>query len=274
MIAEALEDRRLLTAARLGDFVWNDLNENGLQDAGEPGVAGVVVEAFGSQNGFQGDADDVSRAMAVTDATGHYTLDFDAVHAEDVYVYLQVRVPRDYTFTTRDAGGDDTRDSDVYEGGTTDMFVLGVGDDDPTFDAGLQGSPPAFGFALHTEAEAFGTATDAAGNVYVAGDFAGSVDFDPGPGLTALAATGLDAFVAKYTAAGALLWVRVAGSWGSDQGKSVAVGQDGSVYVLGYFSDTVDFAPGPATYTLTSAGGPDVFLWKLDADGNFMWARR
>jgi len=273
LIAEALEDRRLLAAARLGDFVWNDLNGNGIQDAGEPGVAGVVVEAFSSENGFQGDDDDVSRAIAVTDATGHYTLDFDVVYSGNQH-FLQFRVPRDYTFTTRNAGGDDTRDSDVYAGGTTSMFFLGVGHDNPTFDAGVRGSPPAFGFALSAEAQAFGTATDAGGNVYVTGNFSFGRDFDPGPGETLVSAKdSLDVFVAKYTAAGALLWVRSAESWNIAAGKSVAVGQDGSVYVLGYFSEKADFAPGPATYELTSVGGLDVFVWKLDAAGNSIWAR-
>ena len=44
---EPLEDRRLLTIS-IGDLVWNDLNSNGRQDVGEPGVAGAVVELFSS----------------------------------------------------------------------------------------------------------------------------------------------------------------------------------------------------------------------------------
>src|SRR5262245_48715578 len=49
-------------------------------------------------------------------------------------------------------------------------------------------------------------ATDAVGNVYLAGSFAGAVDFDPGPDTFALGATSLDAFVAKYTKDAELFW--------------------------------------------------------------------
>src|SRR5438045_1885736 len=53
-------------------------------------------------------------------------------------------------------------------------------------------------------------AADAAGNVYVSGTFNATVDFDPGPGTATLTAAGAantsDAFLAKYTAAGALVW--------------------------------------------------------------------
>src|SRR5688500_8844248 len=51
--------------------------------------------------------------------------------------------------------------------------------------------------------------TDAAGNVFVAGQFSGTVDFDPGAGATNLTALGpTDAFVAKYSSSGALTWAR------------------------------------------------------------------
>jgi hypothetical protein len=55
---------------------------------------------------------------------------------------------------------------------------------------------------------------------------------------------------------------------------------EGNVIVIGYFGlsgsatqATVDFDPGPGVANLTNTGGWDPFIWKLDANGNFLWAR-
>ncbi len=53
---------------------------------------------------------------------------------------------------------------------------------------------------------------------------------------------------------------------------AVIVDDDGSVYVTGFFSGTMDFDPGPGVFELTSAGEEDAFLLKLDAAGDFQWA--
>ena len=92
------------------------------------------------------------------------------------------------------------------------------------------------------------------------------MDFGGGP-LTS--AGGPDVFVAKYTAAGAPLWARRAGSTGGDM-KAVAVDGQGNVVVTGYFQGTVDFGAGP----LTSAGGYDIFVLKYSAAGGLPWAKR
>jgi hypothetical protein len=81
-------------------------------------------------------------------------------------------------------------------------------------------------------------------------------------------------FVAKYTAAGALVWARRLGGSGDDAGAGVAVDKQGNVYITGYFSGVADFDPGAGTVTLTSAGATDVFVAKLDSAGAFVWARR
>ena len=48
----------------------------------------------------------------------------------------------------------------------------------------------------------------------------------------------------------------------------------GNVYTTGYFQGTVDFDPGAGTFNLTSAGLQDIFISKLDAAGNFVWAKQ
>ena len=58
----------------VGDWVWYDTNGDGVQDAGEAGVAGAVVELFESTDGIVGNADDVSRGVDITDSQGHYQL--------------------------------------------------------------------------------------------------------------------------------------------------------------------------------------------------------
>src|SRR5438552_2041239 len=63
------------------------------------------------------------------------------------------------------------------------------------------------------------------------------------------------------------------GGPGDDQGTAIAVDAAGNVYATGGFSGTVDFDPGPGVFNLTSAGGYDAFVSKLDGAGNFVWAR-
>ena len=62
--------------------------------------------------------------------------------------------------------------------------------------------------------------------------------------------------------------VAVFGSTGDDEALSVAVDSSGNVYTTGYFSGTADFDPGSGTTNLTSNGGIDVFVSKLDSSGN------
>jgi hypothetical protein len=117
---------------------------------------------------------------------------------------------------------------------------------------------------------------DGAGNVYTTGFFAGTVDFDPGPGVVNLiSAGGTDVFVSKLNAAGDLVWARRWGgaSTSSDWGYGVTVDGAGNVYTTGMFWGTADFDPGEGTYILTSVGSADGFVSKLDAAGNFVWAR-
>ncbi len=57
-------------------------------------------------------------------------------------------------------------------------------------------------------------------------------------------------------------------------GHSIAVDNSGNVYTTGYFNGSVDFDPGAGISTLTSAGDWDVFISKLDASGNFVWATK
>lgn len=72
--------------------------------------------------------------------------------------------------------------------------------------------------------------------------------------------------------------VKWAKGFGSTDGvtiaKSVATDASGNSYTTGYFSETVDFDPGEGVYNLTSEGGTDIFVLKLDASGNFVWAKR
>jgi hypothetical protein len=120
-------------------------------------------------------------------------------------------------------------------------------------------------------------AVDATGNVYTTGSFQGTADFNPGPGVFNLTSVGGDdVFVSKLDSAGNFLWARAMGGTGSvftDRGTGVAVDAAGHVYTTGTFTGMVDFDPGPGVFNLTSVGGHDVFVSKLDSAGNFLWAR-
>lgn len=61
----------------------------------------------------------------------------------------------------------------------------------------------------------------------------------------------------------------------SDVGQGVSVDTYGNVYSTGWFNGTADFDPGPGTFNLLNAGvlGADIFISKLDSNGDFVWAK-
>lgn len=122
--------------------------------------------------------------------------------------------------------------------------------------------------------EANDIAVDDDGNVYITGQYMGPADFDPGPGTFNLLPDGgfWDTFVCKLDNTGNLVWAKgFGGATGNDNGLGIAVDGAGSVYTTGFFMDTADFDPGLGVYEL-GAGGEDIFVQKLDENGNFMWA--
>lgn len=109
-------------------------------------------------------------------------------------------------------------------------------------------------------------------NVYMTGDFTGTVTF----GTQTLTTTGYrDIFVAKLTngaSAGDFVWAQQAGGAGDDLGPGLAVAGN-SVYVAGTFTGTANFG----STALTSAGGTDIFVTRLIDTGPraaFAWAQQ
>ncbi len=103
----------------------------------------------------------------------------------------------------------------------------------------------------------YGIDTDSLGNIYITGATRGNLD-----GQTFVGGE-YDAFVSKYSSVGELIWTRILGSTGRDEGNSVAVGSDGSVFVAGIFTGAFEGIAG--------SGNTDMFIKKLDADGNKLW---
>jgi len=116
---------------------------------------------------------------------------------------------------------------------------------------------------------------DASGNIYITGQFQGSVDFNPGGTAvikTTVASNGC-AFVAKYNSSGILTWVNLMESTYTSDGKKVLVDAlTGNVYITGTFEYTLDLTPPASTNTL-AANFSDMFIAKYSAAGNFIWAK-
>jgi uncharacterized repeat protein (TIGR01451 family) len=109
----------------VGNFVWLDSNENGIQDGGETGIAGVTVSLY--------DANTNLLDTTVTGSSGEYL--FSGCPA-GTYV-LGFTAPANHFFSPQDQGGNDLFDSDPDPtSGLTDPVIVGSGTN-TTVDAGL-----------------------------------------------------------------------------------------------------------------------------------------
>lgn len=70
-----------------------------------------------------------------------------------------------------------------------------------------------------------------------------------------------------------LKWVKTINGSGSDYATAVVADDSGNVYTAGRYGGTKDFDPGDGEFELTAVGGMDVFIQKLDGEGNFVWAK-
>lgn len=107
----------------IGDRVWHDLNANGIQDEGEPGVEGVDVSLLEGGGVI---------ATDVTNADGNYL--FDNLSEGEYSVAFTITVP--WIATVADAGADGV-DSDIDAIGKASAVVLAIGESNLTVDAGL-----------------------------------------------------------------------------------------------------------------------------------------
>ena len=120
----------------IGDFVSEDLNQNGQQDPNEPGVAGVTVFLLTTgPDGLPGTSDDVFIGNDVTDVNGEYG--FTGLIPDDYFLIFQPNTfPAGYVPTTMDLGNDAT-DSDAGPNGYTGIIDLGAGIDRTDIDLGI-----------------------------------------------------------------------------------------------------------------------------------------
>lgn len=116
---------------------------------------------------------------------------------------------------------------------------------------------------------ASGVAVDSAGNAFVVGHFSGTATF----GATQLTNAGArDGFLAKFSSAGQMLWVRGFGGPGFDAVNAVAVDAGGNCYLVGNYESIA--AIGSISLTNSSASSfSDVFVAKFDTSGATVWAR-
>lgn len=161
------------------------------------------------------------------------------------------------------------------------LLVLGCEGEliDPKFPGGNQ--PPttnaafAFGFGGSGSELIADIVMDPTGAVYAAGTFTGAADFEPGSGVTALPSLGAaDGFLAKYSAAGSLVWVSQVSGIGDETVTALARDAGGNLYLGGGFSGSTDFDPSTGLQVLTSLAGQDGYVAKYSPTGSLLWARR
>jgi len=120
---------------------------------------------------------------------------------------------------------------------------------------------------------------DPSGNVIITGTFQGTVDFDPGSGVTNLTATANsinNVFVVKLNSNGTFVWAKAITTSANAKANSIDIDISGNIYLTGKFAGTTDFNPGTSTNNLTSSSTnySDAFICKLTSGGSYGWAKQ
>ena len=153
-----------------------------------------------------------------------------------------------------------------------EIWMKNAGNDDGTVSFGTNenGDPQ----TLYQDDHGQDLACDSNGNIYVTG-FLSNISsqqqvatFD---GITVqLAPEDSTGFVAKLSNDGNWIWVETFGGEFEQRDIAITVDDDDNVYLTGAFSGTQSFGP----HVMTANGESDIYVTKVDSDGNFLWARQ
>lgn len=123
-------------------------------------------------------------------------------------------------------------------------------------------------------------AKDKEGNIYVAGTFQGTVDFNPTDEIYELTSIAnpenpksFDAFIAKYDANANLQWVFNLGSGGANMARAIVIDDSSNVFIGGYFEGIVDFDPSQNIVNENTGNGRNAFIAKYNSIGNYQWVK-
>lgn len=147
--------------------------------------------------------------------------------------------------------------------GLTDIFLSKIGSNgSTTWVVSAGGSSSDRGLAI---------AVDQNQNVIVSGFFSGTINFGGGVSITSNA-NSQDAFVAKFSPAGGIIWAKSGGSSGnSDRANGVAVDNSGNIFITGQFTGQATFG----NLSISSLNNSiDAFIVKYDASGNEQWIKK
>ncbi|MFN4111878.1 MAG: SdrD B-like domain-containing protein, partial [Ignavibacteria bacterium] len=115
----------------IGDFIWNDLNMNGLQESDESGFAGVIVKLYDCSENYL--------TQTLSDSLGYYSFN----NLLPGNYKIEVILPVGYQFSPTNQGNDETKDSDVNPStGQSDCIILGPDQNYTNLDAGIHLIPP------------------------------------------------------------------------------------------------------------------------------------
>jgi hypothetical protein len=153
--------------------------------------------------------------------------------------------------------------------GATDVYVMNL------TNAGVFASIEQIGTPDQNPVQAF--EMDASGNIYLASEYEGSIDIDPGVGTTTLTVNNVSnhgSFIAKYNSAMELQWGKNMNFPNYSTVKNMQLTPNNEIVFNGYFKDSISFNEFGDASWYVSAGDDDVFLGRIDLDGNGLWFKR
>lgn len=115
---------------------------------------------------------------------------------------------------------------------------------------------------------------DRSGNLNVSGMFSNGLNYGSVNNLDSIGSSNRnDVFVAKIDTQGNWIWGKGFGGNGFSSNASLTVDNSNNVYIGGSFNNAVDFDPSAAVFSKTAKGLYDIFINKLDSNGNFVWVK-